>query len=320
MISLPAPGLEPIGRGRDAGNFPGNGSGIARLRTRPCAAARSLRATGRRNPRATGDHRSRSNTGLRHPRSRRRTAGRATLPARRTRPPHRHRTAQRLAPDPRRARRPESGAAYLPVDPALPAERRRYLIEQTAALELDPSWLDAALDGPVPILPAAKDTDRLAYVIYTLRLHRPAQGRDGGASGGGHHGRHAESTARRCLGAGDRAAGLSSLSFDLSVWDIFGPLSVGGALVLAAARCSARSGDLEFPAQRPSHHGLEQGAGPMALRDRTWPAAGPCAAADPAERRLGPVAAGSPSPHSGSRRATCGAGWCHRGRDLVQRA
>ena len=32
--------------------------------------------------------------------------------------------------------------------------------------------------------------------------------------------------------------GLSSLSFDLSVYDIFGPLSVGGALVLPAAEAS----------------------------------------------------------------------------------
>jgi pyochelin synthetase len=124
----------------------------------------------------------------------------------------------------------KSGAAYLPVDPALPAERRRYLIEQTAALELDPSWLDAALDGPVPILPAAKDTDRLAYVIYT-------SGSTGQPKGVMVEHQAAVTTVaevnrRWCLAAGDRALGLSSLSFDLSVWDIFGPLSVGGALVL----------------------------------------------------------------------------------------
>ena len=41
---------------------------------------------------------------------------------------------------------------------------------------------------------------------------------------------------RWALGADDRALGLSSLSFDLSVWDIFGPLSVGGALVLPRGR------------------------------------------------------------------------------------
>lgn len=34
------------------------------------------------------------------------------------------------------------------------------------------------------------------------------------------------------VSAGDRVLGLSSLSFDLSVYDLFGPLSVGGALVL----------------------------------------------------------------------------------------
>ncbi len=124
----------------------------------------------------------------------------------------------------------KSGAAYLPVDPALPAERRRYLIEQTAALELDPNWLDAALDGPVPIPPAAKDADRLCYVIYT-------SGSTGQPKGVMVEHQAAVTTVaevnrRWCLGADDRVLGLSSLSFDLSVWDIFGPLSVGGALVL----------------------------------------------------------------------------------------
>jgi pyochelin synthetase len=124
----------------------------------------------------------------------------------------------------------KSGAAYLPVDPALPADRRRYLIEQTAALELGPNWLDAALDGPVPILPEAKDTDRLAYVIYT-------SGSTGQPKGVMVEHQAAVTTVaevnrRWCLAAADRVLGLSSLSFDLSVWDIFGPLSVGGALVL----------------------------------------------------------------------------------------
>src|SRR3546814_13270302 len=34
------------------------------------------------------------------------------------------------------------------------------------------------------------------------------------------------------VGREDRTFGLSALNFDLSVYDIFGPLSVGGALVL----------------------------------------------------------------------------------------
>ena len=41
--------------------------------------------------------------------------------------------------------------------------------------------------------------------------------------------------ARFGVTAADRAFGLSSLSFDLSVYDIFGPLAVGGAIVLPSS-------------------------------------------------------------------------------------
>ena len=162
----------------------------------------------------------------------------------------------------------KSGAAYLPVDPALPAERRRYLIEQTAALELDPSWLDAALDGPLPILPAAKDTERLAYVIYT-------SGSTGQPKGVMIEHRAALTTVREinrrwALGPGDRTLGLSSLSFDLSVFDIFGPLSVGGAIVPAATGSNARSLGLGGAADAPPGHGLEQRAGADGAAGRVW--------------------------------------------------
>ncbi|MDR3538266.1 MAG: amino acid adenylation domain-containing protein [Acetobacteraceae bacterium] len=126
----------------------------------------------------------------------------------------------------------KAGAAYLPVDPALPAERRRHLIAQTEAIQLDPAWLDTALDGPVPVLPPVTDPTRLAYVIYT-------SGSTGQPKGVMIEHQAAVTTVaeinrRWSLAADDRVFGLSSLSFDLSVWDIFGPLSAGGALVLPA--------------------------------------------------------------------------------------
>ncbi|WP_405825357.1 non-ribosomal peptide synthetase [Streptomyces sp. NBC_00838] len=81
-----------------------------------------------------------------------------------------------------------AGAAYLPVDPALPAERRRYLVEDSAADLLivadgaEPS--DGPADGPGTVAfgeltspvgpltdggfaPVAVDARSLAYVIYT---------------------------------------------------------------------------------------------------------------------------------------------------------
>ncbi len=128
----------------------------------------------------------------------------------------------------------KAGAAYLPIDPALPPERRRYLIEAGEALVLGDHEPDdalaAAAAGPPPLLPGFADADRLAYVIYTsgstgvpkgvMVEHQAALATI------------AEVNRRWAIGAEDRVLGLSSLSFDLSVWDIFGPLSEGGALVL----------------------------------------------------------------------------------------
>ena len=78
----------------------------------------------------------------------------------------------------------KAGAAYLPIDPDLPAERRRLLIERGEAFVLDdPVVLDSALArargmSPPPASPAVIDPERLAYVIYTSGSNRPAEGGD----------------------------------------------------------------------------------------------------------------------------------------------
>ncbi|MDR3537694.1 MAG: amino acid adenylation domain-containing protein [Acetobacteraceae bacterium] len=134
----------------------------------------------------------------------------------------------------------KAGAAYLPIDPALPADRRRLLIERGEALVLDdPAAVDAALArtaGPMPVLPPVEDPSRLAYVIYT-------SGSAGQPKGVMIEHRAALATVREinrrwAIGPEDRTLGLSSLSFDLSVYDIFGPLSIGSALVLPAAEAT----------------------------------------------------------------------------------
>ncbi|HEY3909053.1 MAG TPA: amino acid adenylation domain-containing protein [Stellaceae bacterium] len=130
----------------------------------------------------------------------------------------------------------KAGAAYLPIDPSLPAARRHLLIERSGATLLDDeAEVDAALARArigtmAPSLPPVAEPSRLAYVIYTsgstgepkgvMIEHRAALATVG------------EVNRRWRVGAEDRVLGLSSLSFDLSVYDIFGPLSVGGALVL----------------------------------------------------------------------------------------
>jgi amino acid adenylation domain-containing protein len=136
----------------------------------------------------------------------------------------------------------KAGAAYLPVDPALPADRRALLVQRGEALLVeDDALADAALAAArgaatVPALPPVEDPTRLAYVIYT-------SGSTGEPKGvmiehAAAIATVAEVNRRWAIGPGDRALGLSQLGFDLSVWDIFGLFAAGGALVLPAPDAS----------------------------------------------------------------------------------
>jgi amino acid adenylation domain-containing protein len=139
-----------------------------------------------------------------------------------------------------------AGGAYLPVDPDLPAERQDQLIAQSraAAVLIAPggraSWPDgipavtvdlASAPPQEPDLPPAGRAPRdLAYVIFT-------SGSTGQPKGVMISHQAAlntvdDITGRYGVGPGDRVLGLSSLSFDLSVYDIFGVLGAGGTLVL----------------------------------------------------------------------------------------
>ncbi|MFJ8776147.1 amino acid adenylation domain-containing protein [Streptomyces microflavus] len=142
-----------------------------------------------------------------------------------------------------------SGAAYLPIDATLPPDRIRRLLalgevdivltqssvrerlEWAARLTVldvsDPSQWSHEMDGPLDDVQSAAD---LAYVIFT-------SGSTGEPKGVMIDHRAAANTCwdintRFNAGPGDRVLGLSSLSFDLSVWDLFGVFAAGGALVL----------------------------------------------------------------------------------------
>ena len=145
----------------------------------------------------------------------------------------------------------EAGAAYLPVDASVPNERLRYLLDHgEVELALTQSWLEARLAWPERIQrlavdqlseaantngrqPAAGRTTDLAYVIYT-------SGSTGQPKGVMIDHRGAVNTIidmnrRFGIGAGDRVLAVSSLSFDLSVYDIFGTLAAGGTIVMPEA-------------------------------------------------------------------------------------
>jgi amino acid adenylation domain-containing protein len=142
-----------------------------------------------------------------------------------------------------------AGAAYVPIDPGHPLERRELIAtraevacvlverarreavswplsdvlavpEQESAFEaIDPrAWATPAQPGDI------------AYVIYT-------SGSTGTPKGVAVSHRAALNTCvdlceRFSVGPGDRILGLSALSFDLSVFDMLGVLGAGGTLVL----------------------------------------------------------------------------------------
>lgn len=132
-----------------------------------------------------------------------------------------------------------SGAAYVPIDPDLPTERRFELVKDTASnlvIAEDGEWPQSVSvvavphnGGATPAPSTTKPTD-LAYIIFT-------SGSTGKPKGVMIDHRGALNTIldvnrRFDVSAEDRVFALSSLSFDLSVYDIFGPLAVGGSIVI----------------------------------------------------------------------------------------
>ncbi|WP_305072978.1 non-ribosomal peptide synthetase [Micromonospora okii] len=138
-----------------------------------------------------------------------------------------------------------AGGAYLPIEAGQPAARRdRILADAGVRHALTQSWLDPRLTVPVvavdTVEPAAETPppperapDDLAYVIYTsgstgvpkgvMMSHRAALNTI------------ADVNRRFGVTDADRVLALASLGFDLSVYDIFGVLGVGGSVVLPDA-------------------------------------------------------------------------------------
>ncbi len=157
----------------------------------------------------------------------------------------------------------KAGAAYLPLDPQLPRARRYELLaDAEVEVALTQAWLAEAIEWPDGVRvetvgrereaeeseqareeasesgagaeqEAERDWEELAYVIYT-------SGSTGFPKGVMIDHRGAVNTIldinrRFGINSTDRVLALSALNFDLSVYDIFGTLAAGGAIVLPDA-------------------------------------------------------------------------------------
>ncbi|MFI2608323.1 non-ribosomal peptide synthase/polyketide synthase [Kitasatospora sp. NPDC018619] len=131
-----------------------------------------------------------------------------------------------------------AGAAFLPVDPAYPAERRALMLADAAPAVVldDPAALAEALETDRPgaaddrDAPAAAGPDHPAYVIYT-------SGSTGTPKGvvvthRGIAGFTAAAADRYAVGPGDRVLQFSSPSFDASVLELFVSVLTGATLVV----------------------------------------------------------------------------------------
>ncbi|MEU6018727.1 amino acid adenylation domain-containing protein [Streptomyces sp. NPDC047515] len=144
-----------------------------------------------------------------------------------------------------------AGGAYLPVDTAQPPARRDTIIADAGVRTvLTQSWLAELEDLPARVSAVAvdlveettvestsaiarRDPDDLAYIIYT-------SGSTGTPKGVMISHRAALNTVedinrRFAVTERDRVLGIAGLGFDLSVYDLFGPLAVGATLVLPQA-------------------------------------------------------------------------------------
>lgn len=145
----------------------------------------------------------------------------------------------------------KAGAAYLPIDPELPAERLAYIIKNSEAeIILTQTSLDKQLEWPTGVdrlcvdsegmadiseeqLESFNTPDDLAFVIYTS-----------GSSGTPKGVMLAHRGVVNCIrstnsffniGPNDSLLALTALHHDMSVFDIFGILAAGGTIVMPDA-------------------------------------------------------------------------------------
>lgn len=123
------------------------------------------------------------------------------------------------------------GAAYVPMDPSLPSERISFIVDHSrCAVVIDSKQTYDLPEVGLVSMPDV-DLDDESYVIYT-------SGSTGHPKGVVVTHRQATNTILAvnqhfAIGPDDRVLGISSLGFDLSVYDVFGSLAAGACLVIS---------------------------------------------------------------------------------------
>lgn len=125
-----------------------------------------------------------------------------------------------------------AGAAYVPVDPKLPEDRRAFMgADASSVVELDDGALIQALAAPLPTQLPHVSPDHLAYVLYT-------SGSTGRPKGVLVEHRSVVNLVRSMLRdpgfyVGQASLVLTTLSFDVAGAEIYVPLAAGARLVIA---------------------------------------------------------------------------------------
>ncbi|MEN1938909.1 amino acid adenylation domain-containing protein [Paenibacillus sp. 102] len=127
----------------------------------------------------------------------------------------------------------KAGAAYVPIDPDHPLDRQTYILENSSCkLLLEPSLYEEKHLAlyTTEDLPSIASPEDLAYIIYT-------SGSTGKPKGVIISHKAVANTIQDInqkyqVNEDDRIIGISSMCFDLSVYDIFGTLSTGAMLVM----------------------------------------------------------------------------------------
>ncbi|SDT80521.1 non-ribosomal peptide synthetase [Actinoplanes derwentensis] len=161
-----------------------------------------------------------------------------------------------------------TGAAFLPLDPAYPPDRLRYMIDDSqvrvvVTSDITDHSLVGAAGRPITLMAIRDDEWRgtpppvrpihrksLAYVIYTSGSTGDPKGVELTHDGL----MNVIEASRRSFGlrAGTRVLQFVSLSFDAAVWETFMALGAGGTLCLGPPDLASTAGPIESVVERSS--------------------------------------------------------------------